>query len=69
MATTSTGDYLMTKEFKVFAKCTSYYEYTYHAETKEEATALAEEYLRNDFPSWEELSNDLPEIYDTTEVT
>jgi hypothetical protein len=58
----------MTKTFRVFAKCTTYYEYTYEAETKEEATALAEEYLCNDFPSWEELSNDLPEIYDTTEV-
>ncbi len=59
----------MTKEFRVFAKCTTYYEYTYQAETKEEATALAEKCIDKDFPSYAELSNDLPEIYDTTEVT
>ena len=59
----------MTKEFRVFAKCTTYYEYTYHAETKEEATALAEKCLDDDFPSYGELSSDKPEIYDTTEVT
>ena len=59
----------MSKEFRVFAKCTTYYEYTYHAETKEEATALAEKCLDNDFPSYGELSSDKPEIYDTTEIT
>ena len=59
----------MTKEFRVFAKCTTYYEYTYHAKTKEEATALAEKCLDDDFPSYGELSYDKPEIYDTTEVT
>ena len=69
MATTSNGDDLMTKEFRVFAKCTTYYEYTYHAETKEEATALAEKSIHEDFPLYEELSNDKPEVYDTTEVT
>ena len=58
----------MPKEFRVFAKCTTYYEYTYHAETKEEATALAEKCLDDDFPSYGELSDDKPEIYDTTEV-
>ena len=58
----------MPKEFRVFAKCTTYYEYTYQAETKEEATALAEKCLDDDFPSYGELSNDKPEIYDTTEV-
>ena len=68
MATTSNGDDLMTKEFRVFAKCTTYYEYTYHAETKEEATALAEKSIHVDFPLYEELSNDRPEVYDTTEV-
>ena len=68
MATTSNGDDLMTKEFRVFAKCTTYYEYTYHAETKEEATALAEKSIHVDFPLYEELSNDKPEVYDTTEV-
>ena len=69
MATTSTRDYLMTKEFRVFAKCTIYYEYTYHAETKEKVTALAEKCLDDDFPSYGEISNDKPEIYDITEVT
>ena len=59
---------VMTKEFRVFAKCTTYYEYTYHAETKEEATALAEKSIHVDFPLYEELSNDRPEVYDTTEV-
>jgi hypothetical protein len=68
MATTSTRDYLMTKEFRVFAKCTTYYEYKYHAETKEKATALAEKCLHKDFPLYEELSNDRPVIYDTTEI-
>ena len=58
----------MPKEFRVFAKCITYYEYTYHAETKEEATALAEKRLDDDFPSYGELSDDKPEIYDTTEV-
>ena len=58
----------MTKEFRVFAKCTTYYEYTYHAETKEEATALAEKSIQTDFALYGELSNDLPEIYDTTEI-
>jgi len=59
----------MPKEFRVFAKCTTYYEYTYHAETKEEATALAEKNLHEDFPLYGELSSDKPEIYDTTEIT
>ena len=59
----------MPKEFRVFAKCTTYYEYTYHAETKEEATSLAEKNLNEDFPLYEELSNDKPKIYDTTEIT
>ena len=59
----------MPKEFRVFAKCTTYYEYTYYAETKEEATALAEKNLHEDFPLYEELSNDKPKIYDTTEIT
>ena len=68
MATTSTGDDLMTKEFRVFAKCTTYYEYTYNAETKEKATALAEKCLHEDFFLYEELSNDRPVIYDTTEI-
>ena len=58
----------MTKEFRVFAKCTTYYEYIYHAETKEKATALAEKCLHEDFPLYEELSDDRPVIYDTTEV-
>tara|TARA_R100001443_G_C3240225_1_gene150570 strand:+ start:327 stop:506 length:180 start_codon:yes stop_codon:yes gene_type:complete len=59
----------MTKEFRVFAKCLTYYSYTYEAETKEEATALAEESLIEDFEEYTELSSDDPEIYDTTEVT
>tara|TARA_X000000368_G_C22842054_1_gene628139 strand:+ start:487 stop:666 length:180 start_codon:yes stop_codon:yes gene_type:complete len=59
----------MPKEFRVFAECTSYYEYTYKTETKEEATALAEKNLHEDFPLYEELSNDKPKIYDTTEIT
>ena len=59
----------MPKEFRVFAECTSYYDYTYKAETKEEATALAEKNLHEDFPLYEELSNDKPKIYDTTEIT
>ena len=58
----------MTKTFRVFAKCITYYEYTYQAETKEEATALAEKLLDKDFPSYGELSDDEPEIYDTIEV-
>ena len=59
----------MTKEFRVFAKCTTYYEYKYHAETKEEATALAEQKLEADFHDYEEISSDDVEIYDTVEVT
>ena len=59
----------MPKEFRVFVKCTTYYEYTYNAETKEEATALADKNLHEDFPLYEELSSDKPEIYDTTEIT
>ena len=58
----------MSKEFRVFAECTSYYDYTYKAETKEEATALAEKNLNEDFPLYEELSNDKPKIYDTSKV-
>ena len=42
----------MVKEFRVFAKCTTYYEYTYEAETKEKATALAEKLLDEDFPNY-----------------
>ena len=60
---------LMTKEFRVFAECTSYYDYTYKAETKEEATALAEKVLEKDFPYYNELSSNDVEIYDTIEVT
>ena len=59
----------MSKEFRVFAECTSYYDYTYKAETKEEATALAEKNLHEDFALYEELSNDKPKLYDTTEIT
>ena len=35
----------MTKEFRVFVQCTTYYDYIYEAKTKEEATALAEKNL------------------------
>ena len=59
----------MTKEFRVYAKCLSYYGYTYYAETKEEATALAEKHLEDDFHDYEEISSDDVEIYDTLEVT
>ena len=59
----------MPKEFRVFAECTSYYDYTYKAETKEEATALAEQKLEADFHDYEEISSDDVEIYDTTEIT
>jgi len=58
----------MAKEFRVFAKCITYYEYTYEAETKEKATALAEKLLDEDFPNYGELSDDAPEIYDTVEI-
>ena len=59
----------MPKEFRVFAECTSYYDYTYKAETKEEATALAEQKLEADFHRYDEISSDDVEIYDTVEVT
>ena len=59
----------MTKEFRVYAKCLTYYGYTYQAETKEEATALAEQKLEADFHDYEEISSDDVEIYDTTEIT
>ena len=58
----------MPKEFRVYAKCLTYYSYTYEAETKEEATALAEESLIEDFEEYTELSSDDPEIYDTSKV-
>ncbi len=61
----------MTKEFKtyrVFAKCTTYYENTYEAESKGEATALAEKVLEKDFPYYNELSSNDVEIYETLEV-
>tara|TARA_B100001250_G_scaffold384945_1_gene380255 strand:+ start:5850 stop:6038 length:189 start_codon:yes stop_codon:yes gene_type:complete len=61
----------MTKEFKtyrVFAKCTTYYENTYEAETREEAMAIAEQAIEEDFPYYNELSNDEPEIYDTSKI-
>ncbi len=58
----------MPKEFRVYAKCLTYYGYTYEAETKEEATALAEQKLLEDFHDYEEISSDDVEIYDTTEV-
>ena len=60
---------LMPKEFRVYAKCLTYYGYTYEAETKEEATALAEKKLEADFHDYEEISSDDVEIYDTVEVT
>ena len=60
---------LMTKKFRVYAQCRSYYAYTYHAETKQEATALAERKLETDFHDYDEISNDDVEIYDTVEVT
>ena len=69
MATTSNRDYLMAKEFRVYAKCLTYYGYKYEAETKEEATALAEEKLQADFHDYNEISSDDVEIYDITEVT
>jgi len=59
----------MPKEFRVYAKCLTYYGYTYQAETKEEATALAEQKLLADFHDYEEISSDDVEIYDTVEVT
>ena len=59
----------MTKEFRVYAKCLTYYGYTYVAESKEEATALAEKLLEKDFHDYEEISSDDVEIYDITEVT
>ena len=59
----------MPKEFRVYAKCLTYYGYTYQAETKEEATALAEQKLEADFHNYEEISSDDVEIYDTVEVT
>ena len=62
---------IMTKEFKtyrVFAKCTTYYENTYEAETREEAMAIAEQAIEEDFPYYNELSNDEPEIFDTSKV-
>ena len=59
----------MPKEFRVYAKCLTYYGYTYQAETKQEATALAEKLLEKDFPYYNELSSSDVEIYDTTEVT
>ena len=62
----------MTKEFKtyrVFAKHTTHYENTYEAESKEEATALAEKYLEKDFPYYNKFGSSDVEIYDTTEVT
>ena len=59
----------MPKEFRIYAKCLTYYGYTYQAETKEEATALADKNLHEDFPLYEELSSDDVEIYDTVEVT
>ena len=61
----------MTKEFKtyrVFAKCTTYYENTYEAETREEAIAIAEQAIEKDFPYYNELSSDEPEIYDTSKI-
>ena len=61
----------MTKEFKtyrVYAKCLTSYGYTYEAETKEQATALAKEQLEADFPYYEQISSDDPEIYDTSKV-
>jgi len=59
----------MPKEFRVYAKCLTYYGYTYQAETKQEATALAEQKLLADFHDYEEISSDDVEIYDTVEVT
>ena len=59
----------MPKEFRVYAKCVTYYGYTYEAETKEEATALAEQKLEVDFPYYEEISSGEVEIYDAEEVT
>ena len=61
----------MPKEFKtyrVFAKCITYYENTYEAETREEAIAIAEQAIEKDFPYYNELSSDDPEIYDTSKV-
>ncbi len=61
----------MTKEFKtyrVFAKCTTYYENTYEAESKEAANELAEKYLEKDFPYYNKLSSSDVEIYDTSKV-
>ena len=60
---------VMTKEFRVYAKCITYYGYTYEAKTRKEATALAEQKLEADFHDYEEISSDDVEIYDTTEVT
>ena len=62
---------IMPKEFKtyrVFAKCTTYYENTYEAETREEAIAIAEQTIEKDFPYYNELSSDDPEIYNTSKV-
>ena len=56
------------KTYRVFAKCTTYYENTYEAETREEAIAIAEEAIEKDFPYYNELSSDEPEIYDTSKV-
>ena len=61
----------MTKEFKtfrVFAKCTTYSENTYDAETKEESIAIAEQAIEKYLPYYNELSSDEPEIYDTSKV-
>ena len=58
----------MPKEFRVYAKCLTYYGYTYEAETREEAIAIAEQTIEKDFPYYNELSSDDPEIYDTSKV-
>ena len=58
----------MTKTFRVFAKRTTYYENTIEAETIQEATAVANECLIEDFAEYNELSSNEPEIYDTVEA-
>jgi hypothetical protein len=56
----------MTTSFRFFAKCTTYYEKVYEAENLTEAQKIAETNLLDG--TWNELSSNEPEIYDSTEV-